>query len=133
MPMLLATLIMLESSLGLIMDMDMLLDMELLVTEDTLGTDIMDIPAMAMDTMGKEKLTLMPSQMLMPTHSARSTMVCQYIMLTPLDTLTMLELSLVSITGMDVYLGMELLGTEVMLVMDVYLGMELLGTEVMLV
>merc|ERR1712013_934655 len=29
-----------------------------------------------------------------------------------------LELSLVSITGMDVYLGMELLGTEVMLVMD---------------
>merc|ERR1719513_48281 len=117
MPMLLATLIMLESSLGLIMDMDMLLDMELLVTEDTLGTDIMDIPAMAMDTMGKEKLTLMPSQMLMPTHSARSTMVCQYIMLTPLDTLTMLELSLVSITGMDVYLGMELLGTEVILVM----------------
>merc|ERR1719317_1106190 len=71
-----------------------------------------------MDTMGKEKLTLMPSQMLMPTHSARSTMVCQYIMLTQLDTLTMLELSLVSITGMGVYLGMELLGTEVMLVMD---------------
>merc|ERR1719513_76726 len=118
MPMLLATLIMLESSLGLIMDMDMLLDMELLVTEDTLVTGIMDIPAMAMDTMGKEKLTLMPSQMLMPTHSARSTMVCQYIMLTPLDTLTMLELSLVSITGMDVYLGMELSGTEVMLIMD---------------
>merc|ERR1711875_58121 len=72
----------------------------------------------AIGTMGKEKLTLMPSQMLMPTHSARSTMVCQYIMLTPLDTLTMLELSLVSITGMGVYLGMELLGTEVTLVMD---------------
>merc|ERR1711955_5600 len=56
--------------------------------------------------------------MQMPTLLVRSTMdsLCTMPML--LATLIMLELSLVSITGMDVYLGMELLGTEVTLVMD---------------
>jgi len=69
--------------------MDMLLDMELLVTEDMLAMDIMDMPAMATDTMGKERLTLTPS--LMPTLLPRSTMDFLYTMPMPLATPIMLE------------------------------------------
>merc|ERR1719370_1157049 len=125
MPMLLATLIMLEGSQGWIMDMDMLLDMELLVTEDMLAMDIMDMPAMATDTMGKERLTLTPS--LMPTLLPRSTMDFPYTMPMPLATPIMLVRSPVLIMDMDVFQGMELLGTEDMPDMDT-LAMLIMGT-----
>merc|ERR1719289_453533 len=85
--------------------------------------DIMDILAMDTDTMGKERLSLMPN--LMPTLLPRSNMDFLYTMPMPLDTLIMLGLSLVLITDMDVFQGMGLLGTEDMLDMDT------LGTLVM--
>merc|ERR1719425_130968 len=73
--------------------------------------------------MGKERLSLMPN--LMPTLLPRSNMDFLYTMPMPLDTLIMLELSLVLITDMAVFQGMGLLGTEDMLDMDT------LGTLVM--
>merc|ERR1712228_1013333 len=82
-------------------------------TEDTMDMVTMDMPTMA--TMESVMLKLS----LMLILSARSIMDFLYIMPMPLDTLTMLAISLELITDMDMLLDMVLLETVAMLLMAI--------------
>merc|ERR1719154_578989 len=111
MPMLLATLTMLELLLELTMDMDVFLDMAPSGTVDTLDMDTMDMPTMA--SMESARLTQMPNLMLILL--ARSMLDYQFTMPMLPATPTMLELLLELTMDMDVFLDMVPSGTVDML------------------